>query len=140
MLADAATVERGKLYVHGGGWDKVTVGEVPATHPTMALVLVFKVEYDEALQDRLISIRLVDEDNNQAGPEINGVLNVGHPPRSKLGAPTFVPQAITVQQIEFTRTGRFRFLILADEGELGSVPFEVQRKQGGQKRPPAKEV
>ena len=139
LLADAATVEGGKLFVHGGGWDKITLRQVPAVHPSMALVLVFQVEYDEALRDIPISIRLVDEDETASGAEINGVINVGHAPQSKRGAPTFVPQAITIQLIEFERTGRFSFKVSSGSEELGAVPFEV-RQPDARVRPPTKEM
>lgn len=140
MLADAAAVENGKLFVHGGGWDRITVGQLPAVHPSLSLVLVFQVEYDEALRDLDVLIDLVDEDQEPAGVDITGVLNVGHAPRSKRGAPTFVPQAITIQQLELPRAGRFRFRVMSSGQELGSVPFEVHHAPNAVARPPAKEV
>jgi hypothetical protein len=125
LLADAARVESGKLYIHGGGWDRISVGGLPSTHPTMALALMFEIPYDEALQDQQMSIELLNEDDAPLGPVINGTLNVGHPPRTKRGAPTFVPQAITLQQITFERAGRYRFRVATGDLELASVPFEV---------------
>jgi hypothetical protein len=125
LLADAARVEGGKLYIHGGGWDRINVSGLPSTHPTMALVLIFEIPYDEALRDQSMSIHLLDEDDSPLGPEIKGMLNVGHAPRTKPGAPTFVPQAITIQLVTFERPGRYRFRVLTGDVELASVPFEV---------------
>ena len=49
MVADAAHVADGKMYILGGQWDRLTVAKFPAQHPAMALALVLKVEYTEAL-------------------------------------------------------------------------------------------
>ena len=125
MLADAAQVERGKLFVHGGGWDNISVANIPAVHPSMALVLLFRIEYDEALDDIPVSIDLVDEDDQPVGPHIEAVINAGHPPRTRRGTPTFVPQAITVTMLPLQRAGGFRYRVRSRDEELASVPFRV---------------
>jgi hypothetical protein len=125
MLADAAVVESGKLYVHGGGWDSISVQSVPSTHPTMALALIIRIEYAEALKDLPLSMELLDEDDTPAGPRLEATINVGHPPKSRLGAPTFLPVQWTLPMLELPRAGGFRFRICSGETELGSVPFRV---------------
>ena len=125
LLADAAAVESGKLYVHGGAWDRIALAKLPATHPTMALVFVLRIEYSEALQDIPLRIELLDEDDVLVVPLVDGSISIGHAPRTTHGAPAFVPQAITFPGITFERTGRFRFAIRSGEEELASVPFEV---------------
>jgi hypothetical protein len=131
MIADAARVEGGKLFVHGGGWDRINVAGLPALHPTLALALVFEVGYDEALTDHELMIQLLDEDDQPLGPEISGMINVGHPAGSKRGAPVHVPQAITIQLIQFERAGRYRFKLSVGNRELASVPFEVATSPSG---------
>jgi len=130
FLADAAQVQGGKLYVHGGGWDTIYAGSEPATHPTMALVLLFRVEYSEALTDMPIEIQLLDEDENPAGVQLQQKLNVGHAPGSKPGTPSFVPQALTFNMLTFPRLGGYQFRILAGAKELASVPFRVSALVG----------
>ena len=49
MLADAARVESGKLYIHGAGWDTLFAAIFPATHPILSVALLLLVEWDEAL-------------------------------------------------------------------------------------------
>ena len=49
MLAEAATVADGKLYVHGGGWSRLVVDAVPTTHPSFSLVFVLELDGAEAL-------------------------------------------------------------------------------------------
>jgi hypothetical protein len=137
MLADAARVENGKVYVHGGGWDTINASSFPTTHPSLALVLVLRVEYTEALEDIPFAIELVHEDGSLMGPRGEGTLNVGHPPGTKRGTPTFVPQAITFNLLQFESPGGYRFRISSGEQELASVPFRLvaQRQPSTKQRP-----
>ncbi len=126
MLADAARVEGGKLYVHGGGWDRISTTSFPTTHSTLALALVFRIEYDEALNDIPITIVLETEDGEQMGPEIEGMINAGHAPGTDRGAPAFHPLAITLNGLQFESAGRYRFRVTSTDMELATVPFYVQ--------------
>lgn len=125
MIADAAAVERGKLYIHGGGWDTIWVPNFPATHATMALALLFRIEYSEALKDIPIVVELVDEDNHPIGIKVEGKINVGHAPGTKPGAPIFVPQQITLTLLPLQKEGEYTFRITSGTEELGSVVFRV---------------
>jgi len=126
MLADAARVESGKLFIHGGGWDSINVNTIPATHPTMALVLVLRIEYDQALTDIPFVIDLLDEDDQSLGVRIEGVINAGHPPRIKPGTPTFQPLAMVFNMVSFPHEGGYRFRVTSGDSELASVPFRVR--------------
>jgi hypothetical protein len=128
LIADAARVESGKLYVHGGAWDVIysdPSSSFPVTHPTMALALNLRVEYNEALTDIPLIVELLDEDDNSLGPRIEGVIHVGHAPRTVPGTPAFVPQAITFNMLQFDRFGGYRFRISSVSEELASVPFRL---------------
>jgi hypothetical protein len=129
MLADAAAVAGGKLYVHGGGWDSISVESLPAVHPSMAVVWVFRVEYAEALQDIPCSVELVDEDGASLDVRLEAVINVGHPPGSRPGAPTFMPLQWTLNLLNLPRAGGYRFRICVGENELASVPFRVIQRR-----------
>jgi hypothetical protein len=125
LLADAAAVHGGKLYIHGGGWDSISVESVPATHPSMALTLILRIEYTEALQDIPFLVEFLDEDDAPLGPRLEATINVGHPPGSRPGAPTFMPFQWTLTMLSLPRPGGYRFRICTGETELGSVPFRV---------------
>lgn len=133
LLADAARVEGGKLYVHGGGWDVIQAAEFPTTHPTMSLAWVLRVEYDEALDDIPITVELLDEDNEPVGPRIDGIISAGHAPRQRRGTATFVPQTLTVNMVTFKRPGGYHFRITSEDRELGSVPFRLVAPPAGQR-------
>ena len=126
LAADAAVVERGKLYIHGAGWDTVWAASFPVTHPTMALALLFRIEYSEALTDIPIAIELVDDDDQPVGiAKIEGKINVGHAPGTKPGQPIFVPQAITLPMLQFPKEGSYIFRIASGTRSLGTVTFRV---------------
>lgn len=125
LIADAAVVERGKLYIHGAGWDTVWAASLPTTHPTMALALLFRIEYSEALTDIPITIDLIDDDDRPIGVKVEGKINVGHAPGTKPGAPIFVPQAITLNMLQLPKEGGYSFRIVSGPNELGSVAFRV---------------
>lgn len=125
LLADAAVVERGKLYIHGAGWDTIWTAALPTTHPAMALALLFRVEYSEALKDLPIAIDLVDEDNQPVGVRIQGNINVGRAAGTNPGDPIFVPQAITLNMLNLPKMGGYEFRVTSGDAHLGSVVFRV---------------
>lgn len=126
MLADAATVADGKLYVHGGGWDLINTRAVPATHPTISLVFVIEFEWSETHVDRTLQVSLHDEDDTRLDVGAVGVLNVGHPPGAVHGAPILQPFALPFPTVTFARAGRYYFKVAVDETELARVRFGVR--------------
>jgi hypothetical protein len=125
MVADAATVADGKLYVHGAGWDTIFSANFPTVHPSFALALLFRVEYSEALQEIPILIELIDEDGQPHGLRAEGKFGVGLQPTAKRGAPLKVPQALTFQMTQFQRAGDYTFRISSGGNELGSTIFRI---------------
>jgi hypothetical protein len=128
LIADAAAVQGGKLYIHGGGWDRIFAASLPWVHPTLALAFVLRVEYLEALTDYPIVIELLDDDEQAVLPAIEGTVRVGHPPMLAPGSPLFVPQAITLNALQFAKHGPFRFRIKAGDS-VAEVPFYVSPPQ-----------
>lgn len=124
MLADGAQQAGGKLYVLGGQWDRLVVPNFPAQHPTMAVVLVIKVEYNEALDRHQLDVQL-SLDGQPMDVRAAGAMITGHSPGQVRGAPTFVPLALTFNNIVFENPGRYEWVITVDGGELARVPLEV---------------
>ena len=125
MLADAARVESGKLFIHGGGWDAITVPSLPVTQPTLALVLVLRVDSSEAHQPIPFAVELLDEDDHPIGPRIDGSLSVGQTPGTRPGTPTFASHALTFNLLTFQQAGGYRFRVTSEGTELASVPFTI---------------
>jgi hypothetical protein len=131
LIADAAVVQGGKLYIHGGGWDGIHANALPVTHPSLAIAFVMRVEYLEALTDIPIVIELLDDDEKPAGPRLDGKVRVGHPAIAQPGNPLFVPQAVTFNLLTFTRYGTYRFRLSGSGVTLGETPFRVLQPISG---------
>ncbi len=124
MLADAATVESGKLYVFGGGWDSVLARDFPMRHPVMALALVFQIDIDEADGPFPFLIELLDEqDQAIASAEGQGNLEVPLGERTTFS----FPMAMSFVGVVFPKPGEYRFRISSAEKELTALPFSVRQ-------------
>jgi hypothetical protein len=125
MLADAARAVEQKLYVFGGGWDRIWTQAFPTTHPSLALALVFQVEYSEALIDHQVDVTLEKDGEVIIRGQID--FHTGHAPRSTRGAPTFVPYTITYNMLQFDEPGRYEWVAREGDTELGRLPLEVTK-------------
>ena len=127
MLADAAQVQGGKLFVLGGGFDTISARTLPIVHRSLTLAMVAEVEPDERHRDLEILIRLVDEDGQGLDVEAKGKLRVGAPPNLPPGATSIVPIVSPFHNIEFPEPKGYAFVIDFEEDELARVRFRVVR-------------
>ena len=127
MLADAAQVQGGKLFVLGGGFDTISARTLPIVHRSLALAMVAEVDPDERHRDLEISIRLVDEDGQALEVEAQGKLRVGAPPNLPPGATSIVPIVSPFHNIEFPEAKGYAFVIDFEGDELARVRFRVVR-------------
>jgi hypothetical protein len=125
MLADAATVADGKLYVHGGGWDQIHTAQAPTRHPAFALVLVFRLDWHEANEDIPLSIKLADEDQHNVLLQGQGVMRAGTPPQLPKGSPLYHSHAQMIYGIVFPALGRYTLKVSSAGKELASLPITV---------------
>lgn len=124
LLADAATVAEGKLYIHGAGWDTIRSPAVPTTQPSMALVLVLELDLSET-DPRDLEIMLVDADGTSLGVGVKGHLEIGDPSKLTRGLPIRQPIAVTFPAVTFQRAGKYRFVLSIDGDEVHSVELWV---------------
>ena len=125
MLADAAQVQGGKLFVLGGGFDTITARSLPAHHRGVALVLVAEVGPEQRHRDLELVIRLVDEDGTALGVEAKGKLRVGAPPNLPPGASSTVPMVSPFLNLRFPEAKGYAFVVEHDGDERVRVPFRV---------------
>jgi hypothetical protein len=125
MLADAATVAEGKLYVHGGGWNAIIAPEIPTTHPTLALVVAFKADWHEGNENLPVVIELVTEDGKPAGVHVEMMLRIAPSPVTKKGDDLYQYTANTFHGLRFEGYGAYRFQIVHKGDVLASVPMSV---------------
>ena len=85
ILADAAQVVGEKLYLLGGGWDRLTVNtEFPLVHP-IALAMSCKVPWIETNQKHDIELEVTDQDHTDILARLDVGLEVGRLPGMEPG-------------------------------------------------------
>ena len=125
MLADAAQVQGGKLFVLGGGFDTISARTVPVVHRSLTLAMVAEVDPDERHRDLEIAISLIDEDGNPMDVEAKGKLRVGAPPNLPPGSASIVPIVSPFYNIRFPDAKGYAFVVRFEEEELTRVRFRV---------------
>lgn len=126
MLADAADALNGKLYVHGGGWDSLVVRQFPASHPSMALVVLLCADASEAPGAGEFRVQLVDEDGNDRGVGAAAAVGIGQSPLHRPGDRSLLPFAIPFHGIRFDRPGSYEFRLFWNGAPLDPpVTFSV---------------
>ena len=84
LLADRAEAVNGKLYLVGGGFDRVGVASFPA-NANFDVALGAMVDYNETNEPHTFELRLENVDNDVVLGPIGGQLEVGRPPGMKPG-------------------------------------------------------
>ena len=77
ILADAAQVTGNKLFILGGGWDRLIVNQLPVNRH-MAVAAAFRVPWHETNQRHSFEIELQDEDGGKTAA-LTGQFEVGRP-------------------------------------------------------------
>jgi hypothetical protein len=126
MVADGAqqAAPGGKLYILGGQWDRMMVPNFPAQHPTMAVVIVLRIEYSEALDNHQLEVELTLDGESRNVKAVGQVIT-GHAPGQIRGTPTFVPLTFSFNNLVFEAPGRYEWVVRVDEQELRRLPIEV---------------
>ena len=122
ILADAATVVERKLYLMGGGWDKLTVNSLP--HPqTMAVAMSILVPWVDANEQRTFSIE-VQTDDGESLASVPGQFEVGRPPGARQGQDLRAQVAIGIH-FEFTGLGGYVVIASVEGAEPERYSFNV---------------
>ncbi len=130
MLADAAQVQGGKLYILGGGFESIRARSVPVIHRNLNLALILEVGPDERDQDLDIVIDLIDEDGKPMGVQAKGRLRVKDLPSIPPGAASVVPLVSPFYNVRFPEAKGYTFVISHLEHELGRVRLRVVEVPG----------
>ncbi len=129
MLADAAQVTAGKLYVLGGAFDTITARSFPVVYRSIAVVLVAEVGPSDRNRDLPLLIKLYDEDGGEMGVESQGNLRVGAPASVPAGAATVVPLVGAFGNVRFPKAGGYVFVVTHEGEELARIPFRLRQAQ-----------
>jgi hypothetical protein len=132
LLADAANVSReGKLNILGQ-FDTIWAQRVPMIWPMMTLVVKLEATAGEGPKHRL-GVRVVDEDGNVAGPQLNAEVEFGKPPLR--GLPYSANWILPIGNAVFQKYGTVTFEILADEHNIASIELYIREMQTGPQQP-----
>jgi hypothetical protein len=112
ILCDFAEIINGKLYMQGGGIDRV-VADAPVQ---FCLALLLPIGWNETNRQHEIEISLetedgqpfppmVDDDGTMGGLRFGGKLEVGRPPGSKAGTTFIARLAVRLPVIGFPEGG-----------------------------------
>ena len=84
ILADAAEVNAGKLYLLGGGFDRINIASPLPQRRRMALAVSISVPWAQTNERHRLTLDFMDEDGNRQA-NVEGEFEVGRPPGAKAG-------------------------------------------------------
>jgi uncharacterized protein DUF6941 len=105
MVADAAQVADGKLYVLGGAWNLYRCAAFPMP-VQMGIVISILVDWEETATRHAITITLADDAGVPILPPMQGQLEVGRPDDLHAKSPQRTVVAISTS-IQLPRAGRY---------------------------------
>jgi hypothetical protein len=126
MLADAAQVASNKLYVLGGGWERLSISTGFPVRQRCALALAFSIPWAETNQRHSFSVRLVDEDGKEIHRTINGHFETGRPAGLQAGADQRVQVAIDLT-LNLEKEGVFVVETTLAEQETSRLTFSARQ-------------
>ncbi len=127
VLADAATAADGKLYIHGGGWNRINVASFPVVY-SFALGIQFRIPWTDTNVPCTIEFDVVDEDERSIFPDeakkIKGEITAGRPPDLIPGDDQVLSMGIRINP-EFQHAGQYKAIMRLDGVPAQSAKFRV---------------
>ena len=123
LLADYAEITGGKLYMAGGGWDTLTLGEFPQSR-NVGVALGIGVPWDETNRRYRVHLEIRNEDTGKTLTEVEGEFETGRP----AGVPAGTTQLIQIAlngPINFEEAGGYIIECLIDGVCARRRPFRV---------------
>jgi Family of unknown function (DUF6941) len=125
LLADAAQVANGKLFVLGGGWSRLAAPTVPLTRPFDLAVRVV-IPWTETNQKHMFELYLLDEDGRDVLEKpVKADVSVGRPVALKEGSDQSVPFVIRLPNVKLEHYGRFVFELRHHGEPLARTAFDL---------------
>lgn len=124
LLCDYASVENGKLYIVGGGWEQVTPAQLPTP---FAFYIAIKIVVDTELMRAPMRLRIddVDPDSGQINESVTEIHLDAVPSSAELDAPEFalmLPIAVTAMA---KVPGKKRFRLVVEDEVIASTQFRI---------------
>lgn len=115
----------GKLYLLGGGWERLTVPQVPVNR-TIEIATRVIVSWTETNRPLSFQVQLVTEDGEALlEPPPSPAVTVGRPVHLREGSDQAVPLVLKVNGVSLKNAGRYAFTLSYEGEELARTAFEV---------------
>ena len=126
ILADSAQVVANKLYLLGGGWDKLTINkDIPQQ---FAIAVSIKVPWEETNRRHIFEIEILSEDQNteeaKSIAKMNGQFEVGRPAGIPAGRDQRIQLAINMG-LKIEGTGTHKVVVSVDGKTSKYLHFDV---------------
>lgn len=127
MVADRAEAVNGKLYVLGGGWDRITIPQLPG-NANFDVALGVMVGYIETNERHEFALTLEDDDNKVVLGPVNGHVELGRPAGLRPGqAQRFI---VAVRgPFPLPAAGTYHWVVSLDGRRAGSTTFWADAAQ-----------
>ena len=112
ILADAAEVTNGKLYLLGGGWNRITVNKPFPIHRPTSIAMAIKVPWHQTNELHTFDIEINDADGKSLG-KARGNFEVGRPVGMPQGMDQRVQLAINLN-ISIPKEGSYEVVVMLD--------------------------
>ncbi len=138
LMADSAEVLGGKLYMLGGGWDRMPASASKDSKDSRVFALAFSilVPWHQANEKHTMKIEIIDEDGKRTIFKVEGEFEVGRPAGAVRGQLLRVPIAVkymgTIEQ-----PGTYAVIGSLDGEESCRTQFHVQLPPGTHAGPSA---
>jgi hypothetical protein len=127
ILADKAEAIGGKLYLMGGGFDRIRMAAIPGT-AQFDVAVGMLVGYNETNQKHGFELRCEDQDNNLVFDSPRGAIEVGRPPGMTAGSEQ---RALLVfaGPFAFKATGDYSWVFVLNGERQPPTRFRVEQAQ-----------
>ena len=128
ILADAAQVVGGKLYLMGGGWDRITVNSPFPVQQRLAIAVSVKVPWNETNQKHTFEVEIISENREteelKSLMKMGGQFEIGRPPGTRQGQDQRLQLAFDVT-LGLEAPGRKMVVAKIEGREIGRTEFLV---------------
>lgn len=123
IMADAAEVVNSKLYLMGGGWDRLVVNQPLPFQQVVSIAVSFEVDWNETNVRHQMEMRVEDEDAKQVA-KIAGHIEAGRPAGIVAGQSQRIQLAFKLP-LKFERAGSYVVTALIEDEVVGRSRFHV---------------
>lgn len=124
MLADYAEATNGKIYIQGGGWDRLTVNSLFPYSRTCGIALGIRVAWEETNFRHQLRLAVLNEDAQMEVAVVEGEFEVGRAPGLTPGLSQVVPVAFN-QPLSFAQPGSYSVHLSLKGEEVRAIGFTV---------------